>query len=82
MTNVSRRRFLATSLVGVTSIGLFGSTSAEAAKATKQQAHYRDSPHGPQQCSKCRYFLQPDSCKLVAGTISPHGWCKFFLPSG
>ena len=78
MNTFSRRRFLVTSLLGLTSVELLSSTSAEA-KATKQQANYRGSPHGGQQCSKCRHFIQPGSCNLVDGTISPHGWCKFFL---
>jgi hypothetical protein len=79
MKDVSRRQFLAASLLGISSVGLLGSTDAEAAKATKQQANYRDHPHGGQHCSKCRYFIQPGSCKLVDGAINPNGWCKFFL---
>ena len=82
MKSVSRRRFLSASLLCISSVGFLASTGAEAAKATKQQANYRDSPHGSQHCSKCRYFISPESCKLVDGAINPNGWCKFFLAPG
>ena len=48
------------------------------AKAPKKIAKYQDHPKGSQQCSKCRFFEPPHSCKLVAGKISPKGWCTFF----
>jgi hypothetical protein len=26
-------------------------------------------------------FLAPTSCKVVAGSISPNGWCRHFKPA-
>lgn len=37
---------------------------------------YRPFPKGTQWCSRCSMFEKPNSCTLVAGTISPDGWCK------
>lgn len=43
---------------------------------------YQDKPHGNEECSACRYFIpgsKPGAmghCVIVAGDISPHGWCQ------
>jgi hypothetical protein len=29
-------------------------------------------------CASCTLFVRPDRCKVVAGEVSPEGWCKFF----
>lgn len=31
-------------------------------------------------CKKCRSWLEPNACSLVAGTISPSGWCSVWTP--
>ncbi len=31
-------------------------------------------------CSECVNFEAPAACKIVAGTISPDGWCIAFAP--
>ena len=42
---------------------------------------YRDSPNGSSDCANCSHFIPGPSasadghCTVVAGTISPHGWC-------
>lgn len=54
---------------------------AQAAKATKKQMQYQDKPKGKQDCSNCLQFIPGKSakadggCKVVAGSISPNGWC-------
>ncbi|MGC9163458.1 MAG: high-potential iron-sulfur protein [Thiomonas sp.] len=51
---------------------------------SKAAVHYQPTPHGAQHCSDCAYFIPgkdasgPGSCRLVAGTISPTGWCERF----
>ena len=47
-------------------------------KTSKKVAKYQTHPHNGQHCQICRYFKPPHSCQLVAGTISPNGWCSFF----
>lgn len=59
---------------------------AHAAKATKAQMQYRDKPNGKQECSNCIQFVPGKSatangtCKVVEGSISPHGWCIAYSP--
>ena len=40
---------------------------------------YQTTPKGDQQCSNCSLFQAPSACTLVDGTISPSGWCKFWV---
>ncbi len=40
---------------------------------------YQTTPKGDQQCSNCSLFQPPSACTLVDGTISPSGWCKFWV---
>jgi hypothetical protein len=55
-----------------------GGTAAAQSKTDKKTAKYQDHPNNGQSCSQCRFFLPPKSCQLVAGDISPNGWCEFF----
>jgi len=50
-----------------------------AAKMAQTAAAYQDSPKGDQKCDTCSLFEAPNSCKIVDGTISPSGWCKFWV---
>ena len=53
-------------------------------KFTKRSVAY--SPISPPpvfwdyKCKKCRWWMGPASCKVVAGTISPRGWCAIWVP--
>ena len=49
-------------------------------KATKAMVQYQDSPKAGHQCSSCSNFVSPNSCKVVAGAVSPHGWCAIWTP--
>ncbi|MEJ2686221.1 MAG: high-potential iron-sulfur protein [Gammaproteobacteria bacterium] len=57
---------------------LVGNASA---KVPKTAMHYQDHPKGGQECSTCIQFVPGSSpksmgtCKLVQGSISPHGYC-------
>jgi len=59
-------------------------TVAQAAKAPKSKYAYQAHPKGSQQCSDCALFepgrsmYENGECRLVAGSISPHGWCTAF----
>ena len=78
----SRRRFLKTTLAGALLAGTLPLSEAQAAKASKSAANYQNSPRNNKRCSGCRFFIRPGSCQLVAGQISPNGWCKFFRRAG
>jgi hypothetical protein len=47
-------------------------------KFSKTKAQYQDQPMEGFTCSACSEFVRPKSCKVVAGDVSPSGWCKFF----
>lgn len=47
-------------------------------RMTKAQAEYQDKPMGIRMCANCSLFVEPHSCKVVEGDISPEGWCKYY----
>ncbi|MBV8600780.1 MAG: high-potential iron-sulfur protein [Candidatus Eremiobacteraeota bacterium] len=72
-------------------IGALAALQAQAdAAATMDQkaAAYQDKPKGSAKCEGCSLFIPAKSnpmkangaCKLVKGSISPNGWCKFYSP--
>ena len=80
----SRREFFPSVIGGAAilaaAISLGKTQMAEAQpKASEKAAKYQDQPKGDQHCAVCKYFRPPNSCQLVAGNISPNGWCSFFL---
>jgi hypothetical protein len=48
-------------------------------KLSQREADYQDSPKDIRMCGTCSLFVPPKSCKVVAGEISPEGWCKLFV---
>ncbi len=80
---LSRRRVFQ-SLIGSAAmmsavIALAGTRPADAqSKTPKKVAKYQDNPNKGAKCSDCRFFRPPKACQLVAGDISPNGWCSFF----
>jgi hypothetical protein len=85
--DVSRRSFLGRSLAGVAiaSTGMLsacmqlaGQRSGGRQKATKAAAHYQNHPNKQQRCGGCDHYVFPLACGIVAGPISPHGWCRFY----
>ena len=85
---LSRRRFLKGSIIGV-AVGGAGALSSCMHKPTgsktagttpKLVALYQDSPNKGRRCAGCTHFLEPNACEIVAGEISPDGWCRFHEP--
>lgn len=77
-TNDSRRDFFRY----MTLLGLAGFTTAplQAAKIAPPTVQYQEMPKNGQKCMECMHFLPETSeCKLVAGPISPEGWCRLFI---
>jgi hypothetical protein len=54
-------------------------TYGQETKVSKEQARYQDTPKNGQQCSGCALFVAPRGCTVVAGDISPNGWCALFV---
>jgi hypothetical protein len=86
--STATRRSILIKAAGLAAVPLIAATSEARAAGTVPQANakYRPAPNGAAQCSKCNYFLPGASatvtgkCKIVAGDISPHGWCQLFAP--
>jgi len=81
----TRRNILigAATLAGLPLLAASGEAQA-AGTVPKANAKYQETPKGAQHCSLCNYYLPGASptavgqCKLVAGPISPNGWCSLF----
>jgi hypothetical protein len=89
---VSRRHLIKTAATIATTVGsaafaahaLARSTtstntrSAEGAQVNKQDAQYQNQPNGQQRCSLCANYQAPSACLVVAGSVTPNGWCNLF----
>lgn len=78
---VSRRSLLLQGVAcaaGAATILTVATDQAMAAKLPKAAVGYQEKPHGAQKCSGCALFQKPHSCKSVAGTINPNGWCRIY----
>ncbi len=79
----SRRAVLKAGLTVIAAgvAGLAGQAQAQPPQKLAQKVvQYQDHPKGDAQCSKCVNFIAPNACKIVAGTISPNGWCVASAP--
>jgi hypothetical protein len=60
--------------------------TARAGNASKEDFHYQDHPNENKRCADCAQFIAPakgqqaGTCQIVAGPISPNGWCMAFTP--
>ncbi len=85
---LSRRAFLRVSATGAAIVGagalascMTGQPATQGPGTTpKSVALYQPSPHEGLRCAGCTHFLEPNGCKIVAGEISPDGWCRFHEP--
>ena len=48
-------------------------------KATKDSVRYTDHGTEKEHCSICRRYIRGGACMVVAGRVSPRGWCNRFL---
>jgi len=82
----SRRGALRAGLAIVAGAGAAGAALAQEklAQATEKVAQtlvqYQQTPKDGAKCSQCVNWQPPNSCKVVAGTINPEGWCVAFAP--
>lgn len=70
---------VAAGLAGVASVGLFQRDAVAATiKLHQGDIGYQPSPKGNARCELCVNWQAPNACKLVAGQISPSGWCSLY----
>ncbi|HTW26806.1 MAG TPA: hypothetical protein VME92_06750 [Acetobacteraceae bacterium] len=76
------RRIMMRAGAGLAAASAFAATAGaqNAPKIPKTAVLYQDHPKGDQKCSVCVNFEPPNACKIVAGDISPNGWCGAFAP--
>ena len=62
-------------------VALLLAIGAGGAKAALPQTAvaYQATPKDGKQCDGCNFFVAPNSCKSVSGTIAPTGWCKLWV---
>ena len=85
--SATRRSLLigAAILPGLPLLAAAGSAQA-AGTMPKTNAKYQATPKGAQACDICTYYIPgaraaaPGQCKIVAGVISPKGYCVLFAP--
>jgi hypothetical protein len=73
-----RRRVVGAALAAAVAFLCAGARVRAQHTMTKREAEYQDHPKDIQMCSTCTLFVRPNACKVVAGDISPDGWCKLF----
>ena len=87
-TTPATRRAVLIAAAALPAAAMFAQTeTAQAAGVTpKANVKFQDHPNGANQCGKCNYFIPgakpdaPGQCKVVAGPITPKGWCILFAP--
>ncbi len=81
----SRRGVLLTGLTVLAGSVLATAARADDAadsKVDQSAVQYQTTPNNGAMCSSCVNFVAPNACKVVAGTISPNGWCVAYAPKG
>jgi hypothetical protein len=58
--------------------GALAETAHAVTKFAQSIAGYQSKPMGSAQCSTCKSFEAPSSCKVVEGIIAPSGWCRLY----
>ncbi len=74
--SVSRRTVLLAAASAAPALAL--TTGAAQAKMAQAAVHYQPDPKDGHQCDGCAFFIAPNSCKMVDGTIAPTGWCALY----
>jgi len=75
-------------LAGVATIPLLANDRDvfAAGKLAKADAKYQDKPNAGNDCDDCLHFIPGairkaiGTCKVVEGTVDPHGYCIAFTP--
>lgn len=73
---VSRRTVLIAAACAAPALAL--TTGAAQAKMAQTAVRYQADPKDGHQCDGCAFFIAPNACKMVDGTIAPTGWCALY----
>ncbi len=68
-------------------IGYAHNEAEAAAKSPQSAVQYQNKPKNGVKCAQCRFYLAnkkspkaDGACSVVAGKISPNGWCVVYSP--
>jgi hypothetical protein len=76
---LSRRQLLQGATIAAGgAAALMGTLRPAEAKMPQKASGYQATPKGKADCASCVHFEPPSSCGIVAGKISPNGWCRFY----
>jgi hypothetical protein len=80
VTPIARRRLIAAASAGLLILRVRAPARAQETqeKLSQPESEYQGTPKNDQQCSECTKFQPPKGCSVVAGDISPRGWCKLY----
>ncbi len=79
----SRRDMLRTGAMvaaGLAGVAAASSARAQDEKIAQELVQYQNTPKDGQECDKCAQWVDPNACKIVAGTINPKGYCVAYAP--
>jgi hypothetical protein len=72
------RRTVLFAAAGAAPLLALGAGAASAAGLPQTAVSYQTTPKDGKQCDQCNFFVAPNACKSVSGTIAPTGWCKLW----
>ena len=68
-----------TAPAGSPATGANSAAPAATNKVSQASVQYQAQPKGEQKCGSCLNFIaESNTCKLVAGQVSPEGWCSLW----
>jgi hypothetical protein len=79
MPRYSRRGLLQRAIGGIAVLIAAPDRTEAQTQMSQQTAGYQDHPDGSKECQLCAQFMPPSACRIVAGTVSSHGACRFFV---
>lgn len=85
MKSITRRAYVSSVGISLALVELSVSTIRPAyasGKISKLAAGYVSHAVGAADCSTCANFVESDStCQIVAGKVSPKGFCNYYSPT-
>lgn len=76
----SRRGLIRAGIGLAAAAGVAITARAQDDKLAQNLVQYQTEPKDGAKCSGCVNWVDPNACKIVAGTISPNGWCVAYAP--
>ncbi len=78
--NGTRRDVLRTGLAVIGATAVASAARAQDQKIAQELVQYQAEPKEGAKCSGCAQFQAPNACAIVAGNVSPNGWCVAYAP--